>query len=160
MLAFDALLLISLWVFEYWEISTRKVARDRAVFFPWWVFPIVWFVLKLLMVLSTFFYWRDHSANVDVALVSLYFANGVLRKYWSVAFMDYNQSGIALVLAFFIAGTAIALVTMYGIQGLWLSFGLALPLAIWCTIAIGLNWVYIKRQKKQTGNKNLPFYWK
>lgn len=158
MLELEATLLISLWVFEYWEISTRKVARDRAVFFPWWVFPIVWFILKFLMVLSTYFYWRDNSANLDVALVSLYFANGVLRKYWSVAFVDYNQSVLALVLAFFIAGTSIALVTLYGIQGLWLPFGLAFPLAIWCTIAVGMNWVDIKRQKKKTTDKSQQFW--
>jgi tryptophan-rich sensory protein len=119
---------------------------------PSWVFPMVWYTLKTLIVLSMFF-WAEYAVNVDdwtfPTVFALVFALIVLSKFWMPLFFDncaYATSlGLAMVL-FALSLAAMIIMIISNNEGtLWaLPFALWVPVMAWYGFAVLLNFEWYR----------------
>lgn len=131
---------IAVYSFVFYELYRSAKFKGNKTPIADWVFEWVWFALKSLDVLALFFYiFHNDGVALNPAIPALWIVNEILRKYWSVVFVDRDSPKMALLIASLIAATAIALLAVLGVDGHWLSFGLFTPVAVWCGVAVVLN---------------------
>jgi tryptophan-rich sensory protein len=162
---FDAVQLVAWAVFIFWEPYTMKrTEREKydqerpnlayvPANIPGWIFPIVWTILKslntaVIVVFSSNIIDTNHWSWITV--FSLFFANQVLSKFWTLLFFRFNQRKWALAVAVLLFTTALAAwicmivgrdnSNLYGIP-----IGLFVPYTLWLGFAIFLNvsWLMI-----------------
>jgi len=122
-------------VFVFWEpfmpgrkdINWYKQWRIKV---PWllsppsWVFPPVWFCLKLMVTASIFLYFKVLAEQNPVptdkwqylTVYILVLVNILMAKMWSPLFFRARMIGVALVNAFWIWATALAVVIVMGLS--------------------------------------------
>lgn len=134
--------------FVWFEVSQVSVDEFRGYYekhrskiwpsFPGPVFGIVWFAIKVMIVLAMFFYIRG-NASVSVSIFTLWVVNEVLRKYWTYFFMDMKQTALAFFVCLGILGTGLGVLILLGLGGHWLPFGLLVFYNVWVALACILN---------------------
>lgn len=144
----EAITFLASFAFVWFEVSQVSVKEFREYYekhrskiwpsFPGAVFGIVWFAIKIMIVLAMFFYLR-RNATVSVSIFALWVVNEVLRKYWTYFFMDMKQTAMALFVCLGILGTGLAVLILLGLGGHWLPFGLLVFYNVWVAFACILN---------------------
>ena len=137
---------------EYYERHKNKVWP--AV--PGWVFGLVWFAIKITIVLALFFYLRL-NASVEVSIFTLWVVNEVLRKYWTFFFMDTRMTGMAFFVCLGILGTGLAVLVLLALCEHWLSFGLLVFYNVWVAFACILNLQWWRQVPSTRKNAEDPF---
>jgi len=152
MLAFEEAItfLVSL-TFVWFEVSQVSVSEFRGYYeknkskvwpqVPGWLFGVVWFAIKVMIVLAMFFYLRGNT-SVSVAIFALWVVNEMLRKYWTYFFMDMKQTGMAFFVCLGILGTGLGVLILLAIDQYWLPFGLLVFYNVWVAFAciLSLQW--------------------
>jgi tryptophan-rich sensory protein len=161
-------------VFEMHAMSQKDVTwyRDNAKRIPYslpsWVFPIVWTILKGLLIASNYLFFKYSVSSTHwsfVAVFVLTVVNIVLAKTWSVVFWSARHEersrrlGMAWIIAMFIFATAVVVLVMMGVaaeqnmNGSYLPMGLYIAYTVWLLIAVGLNgaWYYYYYNGSGTG---------
>lgn len=117
---------------------------------PRWLFPILWTILYILIVISLFIFYHDSyptgtSQGYAIDAVTMLFAFNMLSNIsWAYVFFAARRSGIALAMILFILASGIAILSIMGVNAYWPSFGCFLPYLLWCCYAVYLNaaWVH------------------
>lgn len=165
--------LISLTVFVLWEYTTRNNASVRKHYnakaeyygikskIPAEWFPVIWLVLKALIIASSFLY-MEYTININnwayIVFFSLFYANIILAKFWMPLFFDMHRHNEAGVVAFLLFATAYAIFGVMfcrenvGDDGLLPAF-LWLPYPLWLTVALFINvrWAMEANRKHAQG---------
>jgi len=159
----DAVGIIGWIVFHFWQLTTSS-GGDRSWYErgksrincapPGYVFGLVWFVLYGLLTASAILFFKN-TTNYDAVFI-LWIINIMLNKVWSVLFFDSGRVRAALVVAFGMLGTQIAIIVLIAIDGLsvvdrWLPFATFIVYTLWLFVAIYLNaqWVTKKLPTKK-----------
>jgi tryptophan-rich sensory protein len=138
------LVFIACYTFVFFQIYRSEKFKGNTTSIPDWVFKLVWFVLQSLDTLAIFFYlYHNDGFVMNPAIPALWIVHELLRKEWTRVFVDEKMPKLALLIAALIAATAVALVAVLGVDQHWLSFGLFIPVAIWCGFAVILNGILI-----------------
>lgn len=109
---------------------------------PDWVFPIIWPILYLLMAVSAWMLWKMKTISIYQTEFHWFFVQLVLNALWSWLFFGMQLIGTALaeILLFWISiiFTILLFYNRNKIAGLllipyllWVSYAVALNLAIW-----------------------------
>lgn len=115
---------------------------------PRMVFPIVWSVLYGLIIAAEIIHVLSiPSSDVDTsdmyqAIVALYVFNITLGHYWTIAFFKNRSLMFAFVISLLLFATAVAIVVLYALEGLWISFGLYMPYVVWLVYACILSLIW------------------
>jgi tryptophan-rich sensory protein len=123
------------------------------------VFPPLWTVLKGLITASIFVYLKSLSTVAVDAVDSRYLAvyilfviNVIMAKTWTLLFFKLRYTHFALVNAFVLAGTAIAITVLMGVSSdivgdIWpVPMSLFIPYAVWLTFAVFLNYDWLRME--------------
>lgn len=126
----------------------------RMWFFPpWWVFPIVWTVIRLLIIISLYMFYRTvtltdaYGKTVD-AVTLLFFFNMALNLLWTPVFFQLHRPIVAWFICAGIVATGVAILYFFGTDEYWNSCWTFLIYVIWSGIALVLNTVWVWREKK------------
>jgi len=113
---------------------------------PQWAYGAVWFVLFGLNAAAGYTYWLCGRAaeSTFIATLVLYGVNILLNKAWTGIFFGAMAPYWALADNVLILLTAIAVWALFGVGGVWLSFGLFTPYVLWLFVANYLNWRFIR----------------
>lgn len=120
-----------------------------------WIFGLVWSVLYVLITVSIFWFLRngfdaftDVDEHVRDALGFLILFNMMLKNMWSPTFFVMKETGYALLILILTWITAIIVLILFAMEGLWPSFGTWIFYAVWLTYAFYLNVAFISEEKK------------
>lgn len=131
----------------------------------WWVFPVVWTVLYVMIISSLYIFYRsvtqtgDYGQTVDV-ITLLFIFNMFLNKLWSPVFFRYRSPITAWFICAGILATGIAMLYFFGANDYNDSCWIFLPYVIWTAFALVLNtfWIWknkaIKKEKQQSATDN------
>lgn len=121
---------------------------------PRWIFPIVWTILFILIETSLFAFHKEviYGDSVAPTIFVLFVINMMANKQWTPIFFRQRKFMWALGLVFIIIVTGIAMLAIFAIHSLWLSFGTFLPYILWCLFASYLNimFVWVDYGKKES----------
>jgi tryptophan-rich sensory protein len=122
-------------------INDQRSNEDGLAPPPNWVFSIVWTILYALITATIYIVWNDEKLDTHMydTLLSLFYANVILNKIWSVLFFDQALYILAFVDALALLLSAISIAILLIITGHWFAFGLFVPYCVWLVIAIILN---------------------
>lgn len=143
--------------------DTNKRVRKVMLAPPSWIFPIAWFILYCLIASAMVLYAlsiTDYLAlpgknlgNIDVpttymTIFAIFFVNITFNHNWIIIFFNQRNTKLAAVIAFIIAGTAIAINVLFGMESQWTPFWLFIPYSLWTTFAfcLNLNWIFSTSQ--------------
>lgn len=163
--------LLTLIVFVFWEMynscsdeAQEQYMKDAKKFkirrvIPASAFMPIWLFLKSLIVAS-FFLYMEYTTSTDnlriyLTVFVLFASNVLAAKFWMPLFFKWQMRGTALLLAFFLMGSAWAVFgLMVSRQNLiavgasqapaWLWF--AYPLWLTGAFFINAHWVYKERK--------------
>lgn len=164
----DATALVAWAVFIFWEPYTmteeekKRYERRRTNLvpriFPSWIFPIVWTILKSLLLASIVLfshYTIDTNHWAWLTVFGLFFVNQAISKMWTMLFFGMQRTVMALVVAIVLFLTALAILICMGIGNENCEFYVAplvlfIPYALWLLVAIALNisWIVDENNNK------------
>lgn len=124
---------------------------------PWWVFPVIWPVLYVMIISSLYIFYRsvtlsgDYGQTVDV-ITLLFIFNMVLNKLWSPVFFRYHSPIIAWFICAGVLATGIAILYFFGANDYSDSCWIFLPYVIWTGFALLLNtcWIFKNKSVKKS----------
>ena len=145
-----------------WYNKERRLRLPYALQFSPVIFPIVWTLLKILLVLSHFFYFEY---TVDAyywsfpAVFICTLINIILMKMWSVLFFTQRRIGMALINAVLLVITSVLVTIFMGLSQPALGDLYYVPLVLyilypcWLIVALVLNayWFYSEPQVQSGG---------
>lgn len=138
----------------------RKGAKRMWWMPPWWVFPLVWFVLKVLIISALYIFYRAvtlsglYGATVDTVTL-LFLFNMALNALWVPVFFDLRAPAVALVICLGILGTGAAILAYLSFDNLyWTSFWLFLWYPLWCLFALVLNVAWLVYDYRRADRKS------
>ena len=103
------------------------------------VFPIVWGILYVLMIISLIVYFRENPD--DATAFWLYVVNLVLNALWPLFFFALEQTGVALFIL--LAMIFVNLLLMGRLKNVTWAFYLYLPYLVWQLFALYLNFAIV-----------------
>jgi translocator protein len=127
---------------------------------PSWLFGPMWFVLYVLISASEILHIMSVSITlvaVDayyISIVALFMASVFFGHFWVKVFFQVHNAGFAVVVAFITFATALSVLIMYAMVGLWTSFALYFPYTIWLLLALFLNYNWLRTE--EYAQKNMP----
>lgn len=157
----DCTYLVTWIVFIFWEMAPSR--RDTATWYkkesarlgtfqiPSYVFPLVWFFLKAMLVASIFLYLKFSALSTDWTFLTVYVifvVNVLMAKTWSLLFFEMRMATAALAVAFLLWATAVTVLIVMILAGvvtgntgtLWaIPMALYIPYVAWLTFAVILN---------------------
>ena len=116
--------------------------------FPPIVFPLVWFVLKALLITSHYFYYEyatDYNYWTFIAVTVCTLVNTLVNKGWSPLFWGMRRTGLALANAIILVVSAVLTVVFMGLSepalgGLyWVPLVLYILYPCWLIVAMIVN---------------------
>ena len=147
-----------------WYTQERDKRLPSMLRVPSMVFPVVWFILKGLLIASHFFYFEyafDFTYWTFVAVFVTTFINIVLMKTWTMLFFGVRRIGAALAVAVGLVITSILVTIFMGLSQpalgdmYWLPLILYVLYPAWLIFALVLNaawytggWEGGKRQRR------------
>lgn len=132
----------------------REGAKRVWLIPPWWVFPVVWTALYILIITSLYIFYRSvaqtggYGRTVDVVSV-VFFANIILNKLWPQVFFRYRSPGWALLVCAGILGTGITILYFFGANDYMDSCWIFLIYVIWTAFAFLLNLIWWWKMRKE-----------
>lgn len=168
---------ICLFLYETYSMRSKDIDRYRKEYryrLPWglqWlipeVFPIVWLILKVLLVASHYFYYEyafnfNHWTFVAVTVCTL--INVLLMKSWSMLFFGMRRTGMALVTSVLLVITSVLVVIFMGLSEpalgnmFWLPLVLYILYPCWLIVAAIVNayWYMSERNMANIPEGQLP----
>lgn len=122
---------------------TSRQSKSSSSLPPSWIFPLVWYLLKALIIASQFIFFKNSPIDADwymPAVYALSITTILLMKFWTVLFFRMRSPRVAIAISVLLVATSTATVTCIGVTGTqWVSFGLYMPLPIWLVVALVLN---------------------
>jgi tryptophan-rich sensory protein len=170
----DAIKVIGLFVFIFWQISvltTKEIRayyeKKRNVLFlnpePY-IFGPIWTIIFSCMFVSGYLFLYSGAPTIDqgyfTGLFVTFFVCVYLKKIWMVAFFDHEMSFFALVIVILDIMSTITFLVLAGIIGtIWWSFGLMIPALIQLVFAFIWNFQWYNAEshdeiKKDTRKPN------
>lgn len=139
---------------QEWYKETKKLVWGMP---PWWVFPMVWTVLYLLIIASLQVFYRA-AATADAygecvdTVTLLAFSNLVVNKLWTPTFFTMHRPRWAFILVLALLATNVAILYFMYHSNYVVSFGLFMPYAVWCLYALYLNgaWIWAERRWRKS----------
>jgi len=131
-----------------WYRSEYKFRLPYMLQFSPVIFPIVWLILKVLLVASHYFYYEyasDYYYWTFVAVTVCTLINVLLMKSWSVLFFGMRRSGMALVTSVLLVITSVLVVIFMGLSQpvsgdmFWLPLVLYVLYPCWLIVAMIVN---------------------
>lgn len=126
--------------------SWFKEYKDKVWLPPRWLFPFMWFILYVLIVISFYIFYTNvyngEPSYVVPTITLLFLFNIIANKLWSPTFIEARMTGLALFLCIVIVATGIAILVIFGINAsyvTWAPFGTFIPYVLWCLFALYLN---------------------
>ncbi len=133
------------------EWYREEGTRIQAVRVPGIVFPVVWFILKSLLVVSIFLFLKFSASADDWTFLAVYVTfvvNVLMAKVWPLLFFSLRRPIPALVVAMLLLVSSILVLIFMIAAGavtgntgaLWaIPMGLYIPYVAWLTFALYLN---------------------
>lgn len=119
---------------------------------PTYIFPIVWTLIYIMLIISLFIYYRNqtfpNTVSYAIDTISILFVLNIMaNKMYTYFFFKLKKTIIAMFDILFIILTGLVIVIIFAINSKWVEFGLFLPYIIWSTYALYLNiaWIYYER---------------
>jgi translocator protein len=146
--------------------STERYAMERKcvrIAPPGWLFPVVWIALYGLITAAAIVYLLDTVSTTTITTISevifsLFLFNITFNHYWSIAFFRKRNPVAALIVAFVIFLSAIAILALFAVEDEWTSFWLYVPYVAWLIFAIVLNALWITRVPASLDKKASDVY--
>lgn len=123
------------------DFSLYSSLRRPALAPPFYVFPIVWGALYILMGISTYLLTQKRNCENEIDILScyiLYAVSLVLNVLWMCAFFKVQKFAMALALIFLLVIIIFAIIFAF-FKISKLSAMLQLPYLFWCIFAVYLN---------------------
>lgn len=119
------------------------------------IFIVIWFILYVLITISIFHFVRnsfDAFTDVNSAIIDaigfLFLFNMILNKTWGPTFFILQEATWALVILILVWISALIILILFGLEGLWVSFGTWFAYPVWLTYALYLNIAFIVGESK------------
>lgn len=140
------------WAESDWYKRTAKRVTGLP---PWWLFPVAWTVLYVLIITSLYMLYRQVNQSglfgeaID-AITLLAVGNLVLNKLWSPVFFQLQQPLAAFAICVAIEASAIGVLVFMWLNNYTTQFWIYLPYPIWCLYALYLNaaWLWVRRSSR------------
>jgi benzodiazapine receptor len=134
---------------EYYETNRANISYTP----PGWVFGIAWSIINPLIIAASFLVFQPGSTFTHgwQGIVA-WLINILLKAIWSDLFFGDKRIGLALIVAFGIAATAIIFLVFLGLDAnsgdlSWIPFGLYIVYPIWASYAVILNFQWWIQQR-------------
>jgi tryptophan-rich sensory protein len=129
------------------------------------IFPVVWFLLKSMLVAGYFLYFKYASETplaldnpLVIATMALIIASTCLAKYWVPLYFQWRQYGTAAALAFVLWACAVVILILIAVErvgGLWfIPLIMVILHVVWLTIAFYLNVQRVRHENKHKSSKS------
>lgn len=131
-----------------WYNEGRSKRLPRMLQFPPIIFPLVWFVLKALLITSHYFYYEyasDFTYWTFIAVTVCTLVNTLLMKGWPVLFFGMRRSAMSLANAYLLVITSVLTVVFMGLSEpalgpmYWLPLILYILYPCWLIVALIVN---------------------
>ncbi len=133
---------------EWYARGMRQIPGMK--YLKWWIFPIVWFILKILIISSLYIFYQQTILNAwfgttnDVVTL-VFISNMALNAIWVPVFFELRQPIVALLICLGLIATGIVILVFFTFDDFRFntSFWLFLWYPIWCGFAflLNLDWV-------------------
>lgn len=151
---------------EWYDSVTKRIAKNSCCqwFPPRWIFPLVWSILYILITVAMVTYYRTVAfmageVNYEVLAVTfLFFFNIIANKYWPTVFFVYKQTIVSALLTVFMIATSIPILYIFS-NSIHLGMPWNIPFwsflwyPIWCVIALIINFMWYRNDKKKESSK-------
>ena len=108
---------------------------------PNWIFAPVWTTLYILLGISLFLIWKQHSSKERNLAILIFLLQLILNFSWSFIFFYFNMIGLALIEIILLwINIIIMLVLFYKIKPI--AAYINIPYLLWVAFAILLNASY------------------
>jgi len=133
---------------DWYQKGVKRMPGMR--FWRWWIFPIVWFILKVLIITALYIFYQQITLNAWFGstcdtVTLLFIFNIALNAMWAPVFFELRMPWLAWLICLALIGTGAAILYEFSIDGFryLTSFWLFIWYPIWCIIALCLNTAWV-----------------
>jgi tryptophan-rich sensory protein len=143
---------------DWYKKGIKRIPVIR--YFAWWIFPIIWFGIKLLVIAALYIFYQQtglhdwYGRTCDVVTLVFIF-NMALNAVWVPIFFEMRAPITAFIIALGLIATGVVIVVFFTFDNnrFNTSFWLFLWYPVWCGVAAILNFAWIFYEYKKGSRK-------